>query len=409
MAHILFVSPYYPPEKAAAAVCVSENARRLVQLGHRVTVLTTFPNYPTGRVPFAYRGSRYRWEMLDGVRVLRVWSYTSANKGFWLRLLAHLSFGLLVPLLAANKLPRPDCLIVQSPPLFDAFAARILATLKRCRFVFMVSDLWPEAAIQLGVLRHPLLIALAEWLERSTYRRADLVWAVTAQMQQALRERGVPAERVCLIPNGVDTLKFAPRPRADARRTLGWDERFTVLYMGTHGLSHGLRYVLHAAVLLQQQQSAIRLLLIGDGAEKPALVALARQLKLSNVEFMDPVPHEQVPLYLAAADICLAHTRNLPLFRGMLPIKLLEAMACARPVILALNGEACVLAVHEAHAAVHVEPENAPALAAAILQVYEQPELAQALGEHGRDYVVAHFSYDMLAIRLNEQLERLLS
>ena len=404
MAHILFVTPYYPPEQAAAAVCVSENARRLVLLGHCVTVLTTFPNYPTGCIPAEYRGSWSRWELRDGVHVLRVRSYTCANTGFWRRILAHLSFGCLVPLLAARLLPQPDCLIVQSPPLFDAFAARILARLKRCRFIFMTSDLWPEAAIQLGVLRHPILIALAEWLELSTYRRATRVWTVTAQMRQTLIARGVPAARLMLITNGVDTVQFAPQSRLAARLALGWDDRFTVLYMGTHGLAHGLRHLLYTAVLLQQQQPALRLVLVGDGAEKPALLALARELALSNVEFMDPVPHEQVPQFLAAADICLAHTRNLPLFTGMLPIKLLEAMACGRPVILALNGEACVRAVDEAHAALHVEPENAVALAAAIVRLYEQPELARTLGANGRAYVVEHFSYDVLAAQLSKQL-----
>jgi len=143
MAHILFISRYYPPEKAAAAICVSETAKRLVKLGHRVIVLTTVPNYPTGIVPFQYRGRVLQEEELDGVRVVRVWSYISANKGFLHRILAQLSFGCLAPLFGGKAIGRPDVIIVESPPLFNVIAARILAWLKHCPFIFWVADLWP--------------------------------------------------------------------------------------------------------------------------------------------------------------------------------------------------------------------------------------------------------------------------
>ncbi len=411
VAHILFVSLYYPPEPAAAAVCVWENARRLAARGHQVTVLTTFPHYPTGVVAMEYRGALWREEWRDGVRVLRVWSYISANRGFWRRILAHLAFGCLVPLLALLlcRLGRPDCVIVQSPPLFTACAGRILAWVKGCRFVFMVSDLWPEAAIQLGVLRQPRLIALAEWLERSTYRRADLVWVVTEQLHQVLLQRGVPDQKLLLLTNGVDTETFAPQGQVAARETLGWEPCFTVLYVGTHGLSHGLQTVLATAQLLQDQQPNISIVLVGDGEEKPALQAEAQRRQLQNVTFLDPIPHEQVPQLLAAADVCLAHTRNLPLFTGVLPIKMLEAMSCARPLILALNGEAYQRAVEEAQAAIHVEPENAQALAEAILHLYEQPALTQELGANGRSYVETHFAYEHLVAQLDARLALLLA
>src|SRR6266566_9325249 len=158
MAHILFISSYYPPEKAAAAVCVSEAATRLVKRGHRVTVLTTFPNYPTGVVPLEYRGQLIQQERLDGVRVVRVWSSTSPNKGFLPRILAYLSFGCLAPLLGGKAVGRPDLIIIQSPPLFDAIAGRILARWKACPYIFIASDLWPESAVQLGVLHNRMLI-----------------------------------------------------------------------------------------------------------------------------------------------------------------------------------------------------------------------------------------------------------
>jgi|SRR5579859_1027862 len=407
MAHILFISRYYLPEKAAAAVCVSETAQRLVALGHQVTVLTTVPNYPTGIVPPAYRGKALQEEMLNGVRVVRVWCYLSANKGFLRRILAQFSFGFTAPLLGGKTIGRPDIIIVGSPPLFNVIAARILATWKRSPLVCWIADLWPESAVQLGALKSRLLIRFSEWLEWSTYLSSSIVWVVTEGMQNRLLERGLDPERLLLLHNGVDTTAFRPSSQLAARQLLHWDERFVVVYAGTHGLSHGLFTILDAAEQIQDYKD-IRFVLAGDGAEKSALVQEAQRRNLTNVSFLDPFPHDQVPQLLAAADVCLAHTRKLELFQGMLPIKMYEAMACGRPVLLALNGEACRLAVEKAHAALYVEPENPKMLAGAILHLYEHREEAQLLGQCGRVYVQEHFDYDKLTSTLNNRLLRLI-
>jgi glycosyltransferase involved in cell wall biosynthesis len=369
-------------------------------------VLTTVPNYPTGIVPFNYQALPIQEEWLDGVRVIRTWSYVSANAGFVRRILAQLSFGLLAPLLGGHAIRKVDLIVVASPPLFNAIAARILAWYKRCPYIFWVADLWPESAIQLGALHNRLFIKLAELLEWSTYRRALLVWAVTKGMYDTLLQRGLPANRVLLLPNGVNTKKFSPLPQAEARANLGWDRRFTVLYAGTHGLSHGLETLIATADLLREQ-SHIRFVLAGDGAEKNRLIALARELSLTNVTFLDSIPHEDVPQLLSAADICLAHTRNLQLFEGMLPIKMYEAMACGRPLILALNGEARQV-VEQAKAALVIEPENATMLASAILHLYAHQQEAARLGRHGRMYVQKHFDYGLLTRHLDEVLRSLL-
>ncbi len=403
MAHILFITRYYPPENAAAAVRVSEIAKRLARLEHEVTVVTTVPNYPTGIVPREYRGHLWQEEMLDGVRVIRVWSYVSANRGFLRRILAQLSFGCLAPLLSARSVGRPDVIIVNSPPLFNVIAARLLAGRKRCPFIFWVADLWPASAVQLGVLRNRLLIRLSQWLEWSSYQRAGQVWAVTEGIRDRLLQRGLAPEQVVLTRNGVDTTTFRPLPQTWAREQLGWDERFTVLYAGTHGLSHGLSILLDAAELLREHDD-IRFVLAGDGAEKSNLMAQARSRDLKNVSFLDPVPHERVPVLLAGADLCVVPLRKLTLFEGALPAKMYELMACARPILLAINGEARRLAEQEAGAALYVEPENPSALVAAILHLREHPQEATLLGQRGRAYVEANFDYDRLAATLAAQL-----
>jgi colanic acid biosynthesis glycosyl transferase WcaI len=240
MARILFVAAYYPAEIGAAQTHNRETAVPLARRGHDVTVLTTLPNYPTGVVPEAYRHRRRRRETIDGVKVVRVWSYTRANKGFLRRIVAMLSFGCLADFLGARAVGRRHVIVVVSPPLFSAIAGRVLAWRKRCPYVFNVHDLWPESAVQLGALHNRAMIRLSQWLEWSTYRHAAAIWAVTAGIRETLIRRGLPDRKVFMLPIGVDTAQFAPMSRDDARACLGWDDRFTVLYAGTVGLAHGV-------------------------------------------------------------------------------------------------------------------------------------------------------------------------
>jgi colanic acid biosynthesis glycosyl transferase WcaI len=407
MANILFISPYYPPESGAAPACVGETATRLVKQGNQVTVLTTFPNYPTGIFPLQYRGRLFQQEMRDGVRVVRVWSWVSPNKSFLHRIKWYLSFAFLAPLIGGKAVGHPDMIIVQSPPLFDAIAVRLLAWWKHCPFIFMVSDLWPEQAIQLGVLRNRLLIRLSEWLEWSTYRRAALVWVVTEWIRDQLIQRGLDPERILLLTNGVDTTKFHPLPQAQARTELGWDDRFTVLYVGTHGVTHGLMTIIDAAEQLRDRDD-IHFVLVGEGSDKEDMIAQADKRGLTNITFMDVVPHSLVPSLLAAGDVCLALVRKALVTEGILPIKMFEGMACARPIVLAVDGEARRMAEQEAGAVLYVEPGNATELASAILHLREHPDLAMELGQKGRAYVEARFDYDRLTQVLNARIALLL-
>jgi colanic acid biosynthesis glycosyl transferase WcaI len=408
MARILFFTPYYPPEVGAAQTRISETAARLVKRGHQVIVLTTLPNYPLGQVPSEYRGRAQRRQVRDGVSIVRVWSYISPNKGFLRRILAQLSFGCLAPLLGLRSIGRPDVIVVESPPLFDAIGGRLLARLKRCPYVFTVADIWPESAVQLGVLRNCLLIRLAEWLEWSTYRRAGAIWSVTAGIRQTLIERGLPEKQVFLLPNGVDTEKFRPRSQAEARAKLSWGPGFTLVYAGTIGLAHGLNTLLDAAEQLKSY-SDIRLILVGEGAAKDELIADVQRRQLTNVTFLNAQPHDLMPFIISAADACLVSLRKVPLFEGALPSKMYEAMACARPIVLAVDGEARQLIAEQAGAALYVEPESAVALAKAILRLRDQPELAQHLGERGREFVKSHFDRNLLVEGLEERLLTLIN
>ena len=408
MAHILFITPYYPPEVTPPAIRVSETAAQLINLGHQVTVLTTFPNFPTGVVMPGYQGCRFLRERHNGIDIVRVWSYITPNKGFFRRILAQLSFGCLAPFLSMRAVGYPDVIIVESPPLFNAIAGRVLAWYKHCPFVFTVADLWPESAVQLGVLHNRSLIKLAEWLEWSTYQQASLVWAVTEGISQKIIQRGLPHHKIFVLTNGVDTQKFKPLSKELARVELGWDDQFIALYAGTHGLAQGLTTLLDAAERLQDQAD-IQIVLIGDGATKQDLVAQAKQRNLTNVVFLEPLPHDQMPRLLAAADVCLIPLKKLPLFEGALPSKIYEAMASARPIVLSVAGEARQLAEQKAKSAIAVEPENPEALASAILYLYKNPEEAKKLGQRGRVFVEEHFAREQLAANLDAHITTLLN
>jgi colanic acid biosynthesis glycosyl transferase WcaI len=407
MSHILFITYYYPPENGAAMVRISETAKRLVKLGHQVTVLTTLPNCPTGIVPPEYRGHMLQKEMRDGVRVIRVWNYINSNTTFLRRIIPHITFAFLAPLLGGKAVGQPDVIIVSSPPLFVAIAGRLLSRWKRCPFIFWVSDLWPGTPVELGILRSRLLIRFSEWLEWSTYKKARIVWAVTEGIRDNIIQRGLPPEQVFLLTNGVDTTMFHPLVKAEAREKLGWDDRFTVLYAGTHGVTHGLTTILEAAEQLQDHTN-IHFIFAGDGAEKANLIARAKRSKLKNITFLGIQPHHKMPLLLAGADVCLVPLRRAPLFEGALPSKMYEIMACARPMLLGVNGEARRLTEQEAGAALFVEPENPSSLVASLLYMYEHPEIAELMGWRGRAFVEARFDRDQLVEVLEVRISTLL-
>lgn len=407
MARILLVTQYYPPEIGAIPTYTSEMAARLVHRGHEVTVLTTLPNYPTGIVHPDYRRGANRREVRDGVTVVRVWSATSPGKGFIHRLAAYLSFTCLAPFAAARSVGHPDIIIGVAPPLFTSIATRLLARRKHCPFIFNVGDLWPESAIQLGVLQNRLLIWLAGRLEWSTYRRAGAIWALTEGIRDTLVRRGVSATKVFMLPLGVDTARFSPLPRAEARAMLGMDDRFTLLYAGNIGLAQGLSTVIEAATELRDHPD-VRLLMVGNGTAKADLVAEARRRGLENVVFVDSQPPEHMPAIIAAADACLVSLRKLPLFDGALPSKMFEYMACARPLVLSVDGEARRVAERDAEAAIFVEPENATALASAVRALRDDPRLGPRLGANGRAYVHAHYDRDHLVTMLEARIDALL-
>ncbi len=398
---IVILTHYFPPEVGAPQARLYELASRAVRAGHTVTVVTGFPNYPTGVIPENYRGRFRMEEDLDGIRVIRTWVYATPNRGFVRRILNHLSFAL-SSLTAIGRLADVDVFFVESPPLFTGLAALAYRRLKRAPYIFNVSDIWPQSAVELGALRNRFEIRLAEMLEMHLYRKAARISVVTPGMVKRLARRGVSREKLYLLTNGVDTSVFRPAPpNMELARSLGLDERKVFLYAGTHGMAQGLHTVLEAARLTADAN--VLYVLAGEGAEKEALVLRARSEGISNIRFVPNQPKQVMPDLLNLAYATIVPLKRLDLFKSALPSKMFESMATAKPIVASLWGEAADL-VNAAGCGVVVPPEDPAALREAVEKLAASPVQAGELGERGRQYVMAHFDRELIASRFLDLL-----
>ncbi|MBF8254145.1 MAG: hypothetical protein HW373_840, partial [Deltaproteobacteria bacterium] len=366
------------------------------QVGHQVTVFTGFPNHPTGIVPPEYRSKLRRLvcrEQKDGIDIVRTWLMPCPNRKAHERLLNYLSF-VLSSCITGIFLPRPDVIIATSPQLFVGLTGRWLGWIKRVPFILEVRDLWPESITASGMGSDTdLSIRLLRALSAFLYRSCDHVVVVTpAFKQEIVTKWHVRAEKISLVENGVETDVFTPDVIGDeVKKELGLEGKFLVSYIGTLGLAHGLQAVLQAATQLQSTFPNIQLLFVGEGADKDRLISLASDLKLTNVVFLPQQPRQKIPSIIRASDVCLVVLRKANVFETVIPTKMLEFMACGRPVILGVNGQAREV-IETAKAGVFVEPEDPKALAHAITQLYLDAAHREALGHNGREYIVESLS-----------------
>jgi glycosyltransferase involved in cell wall biosynthesis len=404
LVHLTLLTQYYPPEIGAPQARLSELAAHFVDRGHSVTVLTAMPSYPLGKIQSGY-GGLLRREWQAGVKIIHTFIYPTQSASLVPRITNYLSFTLSSALVGSVLLNHSDYFLVESPPLFSGISGAWLSKLKRARLIFNVSDLWPESAVRLGILRpDSLSCRLSVWLEKFCYRRAWLITGQSKRIVANIIER-FPDLATFHLSNGVDTSLFRPdRSTKEARDTLNSNGKLVVLYAGLHGLAQGLEQVLEAAEILRQE-SDVQFVLIGDGPEKKSLLQHAKKRNLSNVLFLDPRPANHIPTLIAAADIVLVPLKiHIP---GAVPSKLYEAMASARPIVLIAEGEAAELVVQH-KAGIIVQPGDIRTLVDAIRTLRRQPLLRRALGENGRRAAEQHFDRAKIASRFIEHLERAL-
>jgi glycosyltransferase involved in cell wall biosynthesis len=380
---VLFVSHYFHPETGAAQTRILEAARAIEARGHKVSVVTGFPNYPDGVIPKPYRGRLFMRERMDDIQVIRSPVYPAPNRGFARRLVNHASFAI-SSILAAPTARPVDVVIAETPPLFTAGAAVPIAALLRAPLVLNVADLWPESAVQLGLLSDRRAIRAAELLEGFSYRHAAAITVPTPGMRTMLVARGQPESKVKLLPNAVDVSRFTAAPVAGS-------DGLRIVYCGTVGLAQGVGTLIDAAVRLEHEREDAKVIIAGDGAEREELQRRARDLGLQRVEFRGRLTRDEVPALIASADIAVMSLRDLPLFQDAVPTKLLEYMASGRPVVAAAAGQVAEL-LRDAEAGLPCPPEDPEAMANAILELAAHPARAQEMGRNGRRYVEAHLS-----------------
>jgi glycosyltransferase involved in cell wall biosynthesis len=389
---VLIVTQYFPPEIGATQNRLHAFARALADSGADVDVLTEIPNHPAGVIPPEYAGRWLDVSAMDGFRVVRVRFATAVRKTFWTRMSFYLSF-VLMSLVGRRKLAdRYDVVLATSPPLPAAGAGLILARWTRARFILDVRDLWPTAAGALGELQNRSLYRAAEWLERRLYRAASRILVTTRAFAADLEARGVPASRLLHVPNGARLDLFVPSDQRALRRSLGMENAFVVTYAGLHGIAQGLELLLDAAARMRPG-SRTHFLFIGDGPRKAALQQSASARGLTNVTFLPAVPVDACARYLSASDVLLVPLAPHPIFAMFVPSKLFDSMACARPVVLMVDGEARAI-LEEAGAGRFVRPGDVDGLIETLAALEDDPAQRAEMGTRGRRFVEAYYSRD---------------
>ncbi|MGY6519752.1 MAG: glycosyltransferase family 4 protein [Lysobacteraceae bacterium] len=402
---ILFLSDNFPPEGNAPATRLWEHATRWVRAGHEVTVITCAPNFPEGRL---FEGYRNRWrqvETMDGIRVVRVKTYITANEGFLKRTLDYLSFMVMGFLMGLFE-RRPDVVVATSPQFFCAIGGWALSVARWRPFVFELRDLWPASIMAVGAMRKSVLIRVLERIELFLYRRAKAIVSVTESFREDLVSRGVPREKIHVVINGVDLDRYEPRARdSGLEREFGLQGKFVAGYMGTHGMAHALPKVLEAAERLRSRTD-IAFFFAGSGAERGTVERIVRERGLTNVRLIPRQPKERMPALWSVCDVSIVPLRDTPVFGTVIPSKIFESMGMGVPILMSLpEGEATGI-VRESGSGVCVAPEDPVAMADAIAMLADDPERVDRLRRTARE-AAPRYSRDRLAAEMIGVLEAL--
>ncbi|MFB9057048.1 glycosyltransferase family 4 protein [Mariniflexile ostreae] len=371
---LLFLTDNFPPEVNAPANRTYEHCKEWVKEGVNVTVITCAPNFPKGKVYEGYKNKLYQTETMDGIKVIRVWSYITANEGFVKRILDYISFAVMA--FFAGLFIKTDLIVATSPQFFTAVSGRMLSFFKRTKWVFEVRDLWPESIIAVGAMKRNRAIRVFEWLEKKLYLSADHIVVVTDTFKEKITARGIDPLKISVFKNGANLDLFVPQKRHHIlEHRLGLQGKFVFAYIGTHGMAHGLNFVLNAIKSFETSHPDLRFLFIGDGAEKKNLLQQAKNLQLQNAVFVDSVSKKEVVEYLSLMDVALVNLKKSDTFKTVIPSKIFEAAAMEKPILLGLEGETKGI-IEKYDAGLCYEPENAEDFQKAVLKII-RPEVYQ--------------------------------
>ena len=352
---ILFLTDNFPPEVNAPATRTYEHCKEWVKQGEKVTVITCVPNFPQGKVYKGYRNVFYQKEIMEGIHIIRVWTYITANEGFIKRTLDYISFS--VSAFIAGLFQKTDIIIATSPQFFTALSGRALSFWKRKPWIMEVRDLWPESIKTVGAMNDNILIRYFEWQEKHCYHSAKKIVVVTDSFKRRLVERGIDSSKIDVVKNGVNRSLFVPVVKdLQLLNELGLQNKKIIGYIGTHGMAHKLDFILQCAKGMEGRNN-YHFLFLGSGAEKRNLLDLKEKLDLKNVTMLDPVSKLEVKRYISILDIALINLRKSELFTTVIPSKIFENAGMEIPILMGVNGEAREI-IESYHAGVCFEPES---------------------------------------------------
>lgn len=397
---ILVLTQYYPPEVGAPQNRLHELALRLVKKGFEIDVLTAMPNYPEMEIHEGYKNKRYILEKIEGIPVHRASIYVSKRKNIIPRLMNYFSFVFSSLWYGLIKLNKYDILLCESPPLFLGISAYLLCKFKKAKLIMNISDLWPESAEKLGLVKNKFLLKSAEKLELFLYRKSWIVTGQTNGIVENIKMR-VPNVNAFWLPNGVDLDYYNPQNMESHWREInGFNKTdFIALYAGILGHAQGLEVIINAANSLKDN-THIKWVIVGTGPEKEKLINYKAELKLENVFFFDAVSKNEMPAIIAASDVAVIPLKRLELFKGAIPSKIFESLSMKKPILLGVEGEAKELFITKGKCGLAFTPEDAQSLADAAYNLSIQPDLIEQLGLQARKYVSEVFDRNKIATGL---------
>lgn len=374
---------------------VSELAKYWVKNGENVTVITGMPNHPDGIVHPTYKWEYFKEEKTFGVRVLRVFLYATANKGVAKRIISFLSF-MITSLIVGILKSETDIVIATSPQLFVGLSGLIIARLKRKPFIFEVRDIWPQSAVELGVIKNKTVIKAMEKLECLLYAKSAMIVVAVKGMKKIIQKKNVDINKIHFIPNGIDVERFSMQGRETLRKKAHLKNKFLIGYIGTIGMAHGLTIIPKAAEKLTDTD--VHFIIIGDGAERDNIDSMIKAKNLQNVTLMDKMPREQIPAILKELDLGLVHLKNFPLMQNAVPSKIYEIMAAGKPVLAGISGIGSDF-IKENNLGFVFEQENADSLAQTIRDVLKSRHVLNDMGERGRELAYSKYDRKMQALK----------
>lgn len=394
---LLILTQYFPPETGAPQNRLYELAMRLKSMGMNVEVLTAMPNYPKSEIFEGYKGKKYIKEDMNGLVVHRTSIYVPKSKGIFNRLFNYFSFVRSSYRFGKKNLKEFDFLLCESPPLFLGYSAMWLSKKLNAKLIFNVSDLWPESAEKLGLVRNKLFLKMAYWLEKKCYQSSYLVTGQTQGIVNDIRKR-FPNKDVYWLPNGVNLSKYDPSKTV----SYGLREKYNIkpdekvfFYGGILGHAQRLDFIIRTATKLKDKP--LKFVLMGSGPIKDELISLANQIDATNVVFADPVSRDEIMGVIMDIDVSIIPLRKIELFLGAIPSKIFEALAMQKPILLGVDGEAKELFIEKGNSGWFYEPENESNLIAKIEEIIVSNEAIIERGKNGRYYVANNFNRTTIA------------